>query len=404
MKHLIHHNGNLLRIGGGPSPVVSSYRYFLWYVEYYSDNLFHQQDLALYDANDPTTKITGFTALAGKQSSNPSTENYPNGVDGNLNTKWYSDNTYPNWVIFTNNTDITPTGISYRAPGDQGVVPNRAPRKFKLCGSNTLTTDPDDASWEVIYQTDDNVVFRNASSNTWTDLYWSEPVYITPHLLDLTPPEPGVVPNDMDFVYQAKDFDGYKIPNKAPNSTFGDYLQMGTLTINDAGSGCYLSNNHSSYNYLYKELTNEELTKIKANNNYYTFFVRMMNFNESMGGIMSCRLNGGYCYMIRNNGTMIQFHGGGWIDLGDDFLINVDRVYKLVVGPNGYYYGKNLDTGVERTEYDTDSRDEMGNIMSTFNASSESDLDRFYAFAGIARETTDAEDLAIKDALMNQSL
>lgn len=226
----------------------------------------------------------------------------------------------------------------------------------------------------------------------------------TLHLLDVTPPEPGVVPDDMDFVYQAKDFDGVKIPNKAPNSTFGDYLQNGTLTVNDSGSSCYLSNDHSYNNYLYKILTNEELTNIRANYNYYTFFIRVMNFDGQMGGIMSCRLNGGFCYMIRNNGTMLQFHGGGWIDLGDDFLINVDRVYKLVVGPDGYYYAKNLDTGVEVTEYDAYPRGDMGTKMSTFNAADESALDRFYAFAGIARETTDAEDLAIKDALMNQSL
>lgn len=217
------------------------------------------------------------------------------------------------------------------------------------------------------------------------------------------PPEPGVVPNDMDFVYQAKDFDGTKIPNKAPNSTFGDYLQAGTLTVNGSGSTCYLSNGYSSSNYLYKDLTQQELTNIMANNSYYTFFVRMMHLDTGgMGGIMSCRLEGGYIYMIRNNGNMIQFHTSQWEDMGSDFLLDVDRVYKLVVGPN-YYYGKNLDTGAEWSIDNYDERS-MGNIMSTFNASSESELDRFYAFAGIARQTTVEEDLAIKDALMNQSL
>lgn len=218
------------------------------------------------------------------------------------------------------------------------------------------------------------------------------------------PPEPSVVPNDMDFVYQAKDFNGSYIPNKAPNSTFGDYLQMGSLTVNGSGSSCYLSNGYSSSNYLYKDLTSQELTNIMANDSYYTFFIRMMHLqdNGTMGGIMSCRLWGGYIYMIRNNGRMLQFHSGGWMDMGDDFLIDVDRVYKLVVGPN-YYYGKNLDTGAIYEEYNYDERS-MGYRMSTFNAGDESELDRFYAFAGIARQTTDEEDLAIKDALMNQSL
>lgn len=405
MKHLIHHNGNLLRIGEGPSPVTPSYRYFLWYVEYYDDNLFHQQDLALYDANDPTTRITGFTALAGKQSSNPNTENYPNGVDGDLNTKWYSDHTYPNWVIFTNNTDIAPIGISYRTPGDQDAVPGRAPRKFKLCGSNTLTTDPDDATWEVIYQTADNGVFQERESNTWIDLYWSEPASNSVHLLDITAAEPGDIPNDMDFIYLAKDFDGDKIPNKAPNSTFGDYLRNGTITLNGTGSIAYLSTTKANQDYLYKILTNTELDNIKAITNTYTFFIRV--FNETTGntgGIMSTRDGGGYIYMIRSNGPYLQIHTSSGNNLGENFRLDVDRVYKVTVSGSMFYI-KNLDTGDEYTITYSTNRS-MGNKMETFYAgySGETRLDRFYAFAGIARATTDSEDLAIKDALMNQSL
>lgn len=221
-------------------------------------------------------------------------------------------------------------------------------------------------------------------------------------LTNWTPPPPGVVPDDMDFLYFANDFDGSKIPNRAPYSTFGDYLQSGTLTKNGSGSTCYLSNGLQYDNYLYKDLTPTELNNIMANNSYYTFYSRMMNFTGSMGGIMSCRLNGGYIYMIRNNGTMLQYHTSGWEDMGDNFLINVDRVYKFTIGPH-YYYCKNLETGAEwnLTNYDTR---EMGYTMTTFNAGGECELDRFYAFAGIARETTASEDDAIKDVLMNQSL
>lgn len=218
-------------------------------------------------------------------------------------------------------------------------------------------------------------------------------------------PPPPVFPTDMDFLYQANDFDGSKIPNRAPNSTFGDYLQSGTLTKNGSGASCYLSNDYNSSNYLYKDLTQTELDNIMANDGYYTWFIRVQQTNTEdyrMGGIMSCRLNGGYIYMIRNNGQMIQFHGSGWMDMGQDFLIDVDRVYKLVVGPNGYYYGKNLDTGAEWTDTDTTGR-EMGYTMSTFNAGGESELDRFYAMAGIPRQTTDGEDQIIKQVLMNQS-
>ena len=70
----------------------------------------------------------------------------------------------------------------------------------------------------------------------------------------IIPPEPPApsVPSDMDFIYLANDFDGSKITNVAPNSTFGDYLQSGTLVKNGSGSSCYLSKGTSN-SYLYKD-------------------------------------------------------------------------------------------------------------------------------------------------------
>ena len=161
--------------GQEPGPITTGYKYFLWYVSKYNDNKFHQQDLALYDSNASTTKIIGFTTLSGKESSNPMTENYPNGFDGDLNTKWYSSETYPNWGIFTNGNTINPVGISYRTPSDHGITNSRAPRYFKLCGSNTSSTDPNNASWNVIYETTDNDVFQNEhNGNVWVDLYFND--------------------------------------------------------------------------------------------------------------------------------------------------------------------------------------------------------------------------------------
>lgn len=228
----------------------------------------------------------------------------------------------------------------------------------------------------------------------------------TLHLLDLTPPEPGIVPNDMDFVYQAKDFDGDKIPNKAPNSTFGDYLRNGTITLNGTGSIAYLSTTKANQDYLYKILTNTELDNIKAINNTYTFFIRV--FNESSigntGGIMSTRDGGGFIYMIRSNGPYLQIHTSSGNSLGENFRLDVDRVYKIVVSGSTFYV-KNLETGDDYTITYSTNRS-MGNKMETFYAgySGETRLDRFYAFAGIARATTDTEDQTIKDVLMNQSL
>lgn len=217
-------------------------------------------------------------------------------------------------------------------------------------------------------------------------------------------PPPPPFPTDMDFIYLAKDFDGTKITNKAINSTFGDYLANGTLTINGSGSTCYLSNALNYSNYLYKELTSDELNKIKAIDTTYTWFIRVYNESSGIGGIFSTRMNGGYIYMIRSNSTQLQIHTAGGHDCGSDFLLNVDRVYKVTIQGSSFQ-AKNLDTNAVYNLNDSTTRN-MGTKMTTFNAgfSGESKLDRFYGMAGIARATTAEEDETIKTVLMNQSL
>lgn len=218
-----------------------------------------------------------------------------------------------------------------------------------------------------------------------------------------TPPAPPV-PTDMDFIYFANDFDGTKIPNVAPNSTFGDYLESGTLVKNGSGSSCYLSKSGSN-DYLYKDLTSTELNNIKAISNTYTFFIRMMqDVTYGTGGIMSCRSNGGYIYMIRCDSQQLQIHTTSGTNLGSDFSLATDRVYKVVINGSSFK-AYNLDTSANYTlNYSTNRS--MGTRMTTFNAgySGEFSLDKFYAFAGIPRATTAEEDEIIKSALMSQSL
>ena len=217
-----------------------------------------------------------------------------------------------------------------------------------------------------------------------------------------------VIPQDMDFIYLAKNFDGTKVINKAPNSTFGDYLQHGTLTVNGEGASCYLSNGLSVNNYLYKNLTQTEFDNIQAINSTYTFFIRVMN-SSGTGGIMSTRAYGvisgdHYVYMIRSFLNQLQIHTTSGNNLGSNFLLDIDRVYKVVVnGAN--FYAKNLESNADTTITFSTQRN-MSTYMTTFWAgfSGEANLDRFYGLAGIPRATTADEDSVIKDILMNQSI
>ena len=156
---------------------------------------------------------------------------------------------------------------------------------------------------------------------------------------------------------------------------------------------------------MYKDLTTTQLDNIKALNNTYSFFIRMMQDTSSeIGGVMSCRLNGGYIYMIRCSNKQLQIHTNGGTNLGSNFSMAIDRVYKVVIN-NSSFQAFNLDTSDTYSLTYIGVR-QMGNTMTSFHAgySGEFALDKFYAFAGIPRATTAEEDVLIKTALMNQSI
>lgn len=213
------------------------------------------------------------------------------------------------------------------------------------------------------------------------------------------------IPIDLDFLYQAKDFDGSKIPNKAINPTFGDYLQAGTLTKNGSGSECYLSNASSSSNYLYVDLTSAQVTAIKAlAGTTYTWFFRVAN-SSGYGGIMSTR-NGdsNFIYMFRSNGSQLQIHNSSGRDLGSNFTLSSENVFKVRIS-GGNYYAKNLTNGSEWSLTDNYTK-AMGTRMKTFYAGSgtEAYLAAFYSMAGIPRDTTAEEDELMKSCLLSQSI
>lgn len=216
------------------------------------------------------------------------------------------------------------------------------------------------------------------------------------------------IPQDMDFIYQAKDLDGSKIPNKAPNSTFGDYLVSGTLTSEGSGANTYLMNMNQANNFLYKDLTTDQLNKMKAVDSTYTYFIRCVQLPSAtgIGGILSWRYNDGitttYKYMIRAYNQQLQIHTGTGHQCGSNFSLTTDRIYKVIVSGSSFM-AYNLDNNAEYSLTDSTDRS-MASQMRTFWAGiDEYDLTRFYALAGIPRATTASEDAIIKQVLMNQS-
>ena len=222
-------------------------------------------------------------------------------------------------------------------------------------------------------------------------------------------PVPGPsLPSDMDFLYFAKDLDGTKIPNSAPNSTFGDYMKSGTLVSHDTSANTYLTNSNRGSNYLYKDLTTVQLDAMKAISSTYTFFVRVMQDggDAGVGGILSWRYNNGvndtYTYMIRAFEQQLQLYTTHGYYCGSDFSLTTDRVYKVVINGSSFK-AYNLDNNAEYSLTYSTNRS-MCSQMRTFWASTgEYNLSRFYALAGIPRATTAEEDEVIKQCMMNQS-
>lgn len=235
-------------------------------------------------------------------------------------------------------------------------------------------------------------------------------ISINGKLSNWTAPEPGVLPSDMDFVYLANNFDGTKVINVAPNTTFGDYLQEGTITKNGSGADCYLSNGFVN-NRLYINLTNEQLLKMYPNTDgdSYTFFLRAYQSTErSTSGIITWRVSG-YIYMIRCYRGQLQLHTSSGNNLGSNFMLTSDTVYKVIATYSGgthSIYAVNLMTDAvsQSYTYNPNMNTKMSSFTGYSSSGGESQTDAIYGIAGIPRQTTAEEDEAIKDVLMNQNL
>lgn len=218
---------------------------------------------------------------------------------------------------------------------------------------------------------------------------------------------------DMDFIYLANDFDGSQIPNKATGTNaFGPYLTEGTITKNGSGANCYLSNGSNANNRLYYNLTDAQLNKMKPVNDgdTYTFFIRVyQSTSRGTSGILSWRTTG-YIYMIRCGWGELQLHTSSGNNLGSNFLLTSDKVFKVIATKNNgtcSISAKNLNTGIESNSY-TYNNPTMNNKMVSFTgyatSTGESYLDAIYGLAGIPRATTTEEDEQIKNILLNQGI
>lgn len=220
-------------------------------------------------------------------------------------------------------------------------------------------------------------------------------------------------PSDMHFVYVANDYDGDKIPNLATNSTLGSFnrYSSGSLTKTGSGSSCYITNGNNRYNYLYVEMSTEDLNLMKATSNTYTYYFRYVYNSSNCGGILCWRASSpsyggsdGYVYMFRCENSQIQFHTTSGSNTG--LYLTTDTVYKATVNGNNVNI-VDLNDSSKTWSYSGSFSRTMNRMMTTFWAGYSSEYApnaQFYGAAGIARATTTEEDNQIKTFLMTQGV
>ena len=123
------------------------------------ESLQEVEDLSVYDATE----------------SSIARENWPNVADNSVNTKYCNAafNGYA-YFLFDAMSEVVPSAYRIYTANDTGSHPERNPCSWKLYGSNTQLSDPDDSDW-VLLDERDNDYSLPADNYVPTDFYITEP-------------------------------------------------------------------------------------------------------------------------------------------------------------------------------------------------------------------------------------
>ena len=102
-------------------------------------------------------------------------ENWDNAADNNVNTKYCASFHGKAYFLFDAMDDVEPCGYRIYTANDTGNYPGRNPCSWKLYGSDTQLTDPDDLGW-VLLDERKNDKSLPAANYTPTDFTFTKPV------------------------------------------------------------------------------------------------------------------------------------------------------------------------------------------------------------------------------------
>lgn len=129
------------------NPNGDKYRYYLLDIsEIRGDNYLQ---FAEFDLLVNGEEVNEMTVYAGTQS-NVRDESWPNTADNNTRTKFCSEFRDRAYFLFDAKSEMKISGYRIYTANDTQFYPVRNPISWKLYGSNTYLTNPDDDTWELI--------------------------------------------------------------------------------------------------------------------------------------------------------------------------------------------------------------------------------------------------------------
>ncbi|MCR5433580.1 MAG: CotH kinase family protein [Bacteroidaceae bacterium] len=130
------------------NPNARGYRYYMIDItDIQGSGIFQFAEFNLLD--NGMEEVTDVVAYKGTESS-ISNENWPFAADYNVYTKYCGGFNGRIWLMLDAGQEIAVTGYRIYTANDTNNYPGRNPSSWRVCGTNTYTENPDDASWELI--------------------------------------------------------------------------------------------------------------------------------------------------------------------------------------------------------------------------------------------------------------
>ena len=172
------------------NPNATCYRYYCLIISEIGDGTSGTIQFSEFDILDDTgTEVEGLTIYSGPEGYGG--EGWENATDNNVQTK-YCGSFYGNsCFLFDAMDDVEPVAYRIYTANDTGSHSGRNPRSWKLYGSDTQLTDPNDPAWELLDERRNDQSLP-AANYTPTDFIVTKPaktLTLTPQFATLLPGE-----------------------------------------------------------------------------------------------------------------------------------------------------------------------------------------------------------------------